>query len=525
MNIQAVRQLAKTTGSRVTGLLIVVSIMTACGAVGGESAAEGGELGSAATEPLSSEVAETESGTETVAVKANTFVADPWPTTVTGRIKTDEQYSISMKGEPSAVEDQNEFHPILETAYTWRDGDEQMMLIVSDKTEHFDGGDDPDAQRMAAEFVLLELMLDMGAAEQGSMPITYVPGELDTKLIGHEIRFESSQGGGVIRTIQKEQVAYSMVSINQSEEDTARFFNSLSVAPYELADLEAEAAAAEIVTALKGQAEPFVDGPYGPREMLAASGGPDYLGSPPEGAVEPGTHPALDPIFIACREGDGAACDELYWAGFEADGALVYERFADTCGGRTATEPCTALLGGTSPGEDPIIHSQDSTFRARNYLFQLELVPPPTMAPPGTKPHLDELWLQCGIEANAEACRDLGLEALDFDDDIYGAFAATCGGRMRTVASAGCVNLMNTELVPAEGSPPPGFDPSIDDLWRQCGDGDGSACTEVWLQAGSNDSLNDEQKDQYTRFGRTCGGIVDRPMTDCNDFANWPVTN
>ena len=523
MNTDAARQRATTTGSRIGALALALSLTTACGVVAGESSAEGGSVESAESEPLSSEVVEAADTGETPAVQTNTFVADPWSTVVTGTLKTDEQYSISMKGEPSVNEKQNEFHPILETTYVWQDGGEQMMLIVSDKTDHFDGGDDPDMQRSAAEIVLLGLMLDSGAAERGSEPIVYVPGDLETKLAGHQIRFESNQGAGVIRSIQKEQVAYSMVSINQSDSDATRFFNSLSIAPYELADLEAEAAAAERVASLTEGAEPFVEGPYGQREMLTASGGPDYFASPPEGAVEPGTFPELDPMFVACREGDGPACDELYWTAFETLGALVYERFADTCGGRTVTERCTDLLGGQYPGEDPIIHSQDKIFYARNYVFRLELVPPPTMAPPGTKPHLDGLWLKCGIEADGEACRDLGLEALEADDDIYAAFAATCGGRMRTFAGAGCVNLMNPELVPSEGSPPPGLDPALDELWGQCAEGDSKACTSVWLEVDSNDALSDEQKDQYNRFGRTCGGVVDRPLTDCNDYANWPV--
>lgn len=523
------RQRVSAMASKVA-VFIAGASLVGCGAVADiTTSGDDAVLDGSSTEPLASETVTEASGgysgegTDAVPVETGVFVADPWPTVVTGALLTDEQYSISMKGEPSVTEDQNEFHPILDTIYQWRDGEEQMTLIVSDRTEHVDGGDAPDMQKAIAEFVLLDLMLDIGATERTSEPITYVPGGMETKLAGHEIGFDSSAGAGVIRSILKEQVGYSMVSISQAPEDTARFFHSLSIAPYELVDLEAEAAAASETLALTGRAEPFTDGPYGEREMLAASGGPDYIASPPEGAVEPGTHPELDPIFVACRDGDGVACDELYWAGFEADDALVYERFADTCGGRTVTESCTTLLGGNPSGEDPIIYSQDSDFRARNGVFRLELVPPPTMAAPGTKPHLDQLWLRCGVESDAEACRDLGLEALDFDGDIYGAFAATCGGRMRTVASAGCVNLMNTELVPAEGSPPPGLESGLDELWQRCSGGDRGSCTTLWLEAGSSDALTEEQKDSYKRFGRTCGGIVDRPMTDCNDFANWPV--
>lgn len=60
-----------------------------------------------------------------------------------------------------------------------------------------------------------------------------------------------------------------------------------------------------------------------------------------------GSDPELDVLWDACANGDGAACDDLYWASpIDSD----YERFALTCGDRKPAEDlpsCEVTMGGS----------------------------------------------------------------------------------------------------------------------------------------------------------------------------------
>jgi hypothetical protein len=54
-----------------------------------------------------------------------------------------------------------------------------------------------------------------------------------------------------------------------------------------------------------------------------------------------GEDPDLDVLWDACADGDGRACDRLYYdAGFDTR----YEQFGNTCGDRDVLVPCAAEL-------------------------------------------------------------------------------------------------------------------------------------------------------------------------------------
>ncbi len=505
-------------------LLLAASLLVAGGCGAADFAGGGdGQDTEASTGRISSETGED----VVLRDRANSYFAQPWGTVITGSLSTGESYSISMKAKPLIEKEKSELWPIVTTIYTWSDGKETMILVVSDETAHTGWGDSADAQRVLAELIVLTY-LPLGATTTSSTPIEYIPGPPETGLIGHELVVESSLGRSVVRAISKEQVSYAMISVNQSGEDTGKFFNSLAIAPYELRDLAAEAAADSESSALLAAAEPFTDPPYGEREMLPSSGGWEYRNAPPEGAEVPGMFPDLDALFVTCRDGDGESCDELYFAADDTDGAIAYRNFADTCGGRTITERCTDLLGGTASRADPIEEGVSAKFRRRNDVYILELIPPPTMAPPGTKPDLDPLWLQCGAQRDGAACDELRARGPDPGDEIYAAFGITCGGRRR-VSGAGCEYAMGNKPVPPPGSPAPGLDAGLDELWVRCSREMSDSCTSLFFETGGVlDGVPKEEHDRFDSYfvwARTCGGVLDHPVTlfDCTDYLSWPI--
>lgn len=108
--------------------------------------------------------------------------------------------------------------------------------------------------------------------------------------------------------------------------------------------------------------------------------------------------PDLERLYELCADGDGAACDELYYS---SDAGSEYEEFGDTCGGRTegGTSCTEELPGGLDPGD------------ADGY---------------GSDPALDGLWDACE-SGDDEACSELYYESDLFSDYEY--FGSTCGGR------------------------------------------------------------------------------------------------
>lgn len=64
-----------------------------------------------------------------------------------------------------------------------------------------------------------------------------------------------------------------------------------------------------------------------------------------------GDDPDLDPLYVACRDGGGQACDDLFAA---APLGSEYEEFASTCGGRTKELSCASRYPETTPGGAPV---------------------------------------------------------------------------------------------------------------------------------------------------------------------------
>lgn len=55
----------------------------------------------------------------------------------------------------------------------------------------------------------------------------------------------------------------------------------------------------------------------------------------------PGDDPELDRLWTACEDGDGQACDRLY---YDAPFDTRYEQFGNTCGDRNDRVPCPEQL-------------------------------------------------------------------------------------------------------------------------------------------------------------------------------------
>lgn len=112
-----------------------------------------------------------------------------------------------------------------------------------------------------------------------------------------------------------------------------------------------------------------------------------------------GDDPALDALWDACEAEDWEACDDLY---FRSGGGTEYERFGETCGGRTdGTSLCTVELGGALP---------DPSDGAGTY---------------GDDAALDALWDACG-GGDGAACDE--LYSVSGIGTEYERFAMTCGG-------------------------------------------------------------------------------------------------
>lgn len=87
-----------------------------------------------------------------------------------------------------------------------------------------------------------------------------------------------------------------------------------------------------------------------PDETLPAGGAtiapPDLSGNEVDctGVSEPcdyGDDPELDRLWDACAQGDGGACDRLY---YDSAFDTRYEQFGNTCGDRDLVIPCPGTL-------------------------------------------------------------------------------------------------------------------------------------------------------------------------------------
>lgn len=208
---------------------------------------------------------------------------------------------------------------------------------------------------------------------------------------------------------------------------------------------------------------------------------PPTLESAPErfdpDARPPGDDEVLDILWVECGDGDGEACDELFYT---ATPGSDYEAFGFSCGGRENLH-CTSLLGE-------------------------ELVPEaltPSTPAPGEDRVLDPWWEQCAA-GSARACDQLLLTAPGGSD--YYNFGNTCGGR----AVGFCSQLLGDDGNPpildelAPSDPPPGADDLLDQLWAACGLRNPQACDDLYSVA--------QYGSIYERYAVSCGG---RAITPC----------
>jgi len=200
---------------------------------------------------------------------------------------------------------------------------------------------------------------------------------------------------------------------------------------------------------------------------------------PEEGAPPPGTAPERDGLWVACSEGSGLACAQLY--SFSEAGS-EYEQFGESCGGRVIGVSCEMYLDG-----------EISVFSPTG-LPDLDDVADAGSPAPGDDPALDELWVACGAGDGA-ACDELYFAAPSGSE--YEDFGFTCGGR----EIVDCETLLDTEpldLTAIAGLALPGADSALDELWVACAGGDGEACDDLYIKSPIDSD--------YEVFGFTCGG-------------------
>ncbi len=132
----------------------------------------------------------------------------------------------------------------------------------------------------------------------------------------------------------------------------------------------------------------------------------------PGGDTEaPGTDTALDELWVACADGDMAACDDLYT---RSEVGSEYEDFGRTCGRRVEDAGlCVDAFSGDADATD----DGDAGLPEEG----------PDAAPPGSDSAMDELWAACAAE-DWQACDDLFFES-EFGS-VYEEFGRTCGYRV-----------------------------------------------------------------------------------------------
>jgi hypothetical protein len=154
----------------------------------------------------------------------------------------------------------------------------------------------------------------------------------------------------------------------------------------------------------------------------------------------------------------------------EADGPSqsMFDRVLGACAFETAT-PADSLV--RRPGE-PFTYGDDA--------------------------ELDRLWDECAA-TGTDVCDELFNRSPEASE--YEAFATSCGGRGAQVACA--PGALGTTPGPAATGNPQryGDDPTLDQLWDQCGAGDDQACLTLEFQA----PLGSE----YATFAASCGGRPD----------------
>jgi len=284
----------------------------------------------------------------------------------------------------------------------------------------------------------------------------------------------------------------------------------------------------------------FQPPPYPERELAPITGGWWHRRSPPFGAKAPGVDSKLDALWVQCRDGRAAACDDLYagtlyYTGEAQAKSLVHYRlFADSCGGRTKTESCRTLLGGEpSEARDPFRNLDKYPYLHRLGQFDLSQIPLPDSAPPGQDIELDILWNRCGFHQDADGCLKLLRKTRSLlypgGKNIYEAYARSCGGRTTWPDQNCAVVLLDPKDYPTVSKEAPsGADSQAKMLWESCAtdslENRWSPCNRLhnhrFLVPQSDDT------GQYLFHAATCGGITSRPTgfdTGCADYSTWPV--
>jgi hypothetical protein len=136
---------------------------------------------------------------------------------------------------------------------------------------------------------------------------------------------------------------------------------------------------------------------------------PDWDAAGPYGY---GDDPDLDRLYEACRDGDMAACDDLYWL---SPYASEYESFAASCGGTQAED----VWGYCSwYAEDWELDEWDEEDRDWWADEPMEY---------GDDPYLDSLWDDCAA-GDLDSCDTLYYDS-PFGSEYEG-FGARCGGQV-----------------------------------------------------------------------------------------------
>lgn len=206
------------------------------------------------------------------------------------------------------------------------------------------------------------------------------------------------------------------------------------------------------------------DGAFSCEEAIGGA-----VGTPTGDAMFYGDDAYLDGLWDACADGDGVACDDLYW---ESPIGSEYEDYGDTCGFRYTEGPSSCaestLSGPFDYGDDP---------------------------------DLDILWDACA-NWDFAACDELWL--VSPIDSIYEDFGATCAWYFEDGLHDCEVELGELSNSSASGY---GDDAELDLIWDDCAVGNLAACDDLyWISPVGSD---------YESFGSTCGGLEDPTFGAC----------
>jgi len=467
---------------------------------------------------------------------------------ISGELRDGGTYKILFPGKPLKTWSKNELYNKIETTtYHWKDKTTEVLFRIVDDGEfqQLDHNDKFIQDGYFARF-LGDYTRKYSPAFMYNRPTNFTY-QANTRFAIKGLRTDldeiKTKRKGVIYSIYTGTAGYGLLILGMSKQEALRYVESLELAPYPPNDTTAQEALSKKISILLNGTKPYQSPPYPKRTLAPQTGGWGYIHAPPEQAAAPGTITELDPLFEQCREGEATACDEMVKyvylhsrdLGYEA-GPYLY--FGRTCGGRTLSQYCRTLLHGeaVSTATDVTNMSQYSEYQLRNEQLDLTMIAPPESAPPQTRSAaLDLLWLECGINAQPESCHQLNKQTGFIDLSLhkgnpYSAFAQSCGGRTSMVEQD-CTSVISPDKVSNRSTKGLAVSvPELDSLMEQCRSTNGEPCfqlrskaTSAWLTSKTYD--DDSPYRPYFDFGKTCGGVADRPVTQryCGDFSTWPT--